>query len=205
MRLGRVQLFVILTVIALVSVMQAKAKSTGKAAMSETKSSSPAAAQGVYAFTVTTIDGKTRSLADYRGRALLIVNTASRCGFTKQYASLESLYDTYKARGFEVLAFPANDFMGQEPGTNEEIQKFCTTKYSTSFPLFAKVKVKGDGMVPLYRYLTKDSAFPGDIPWNFTKFLVDANGQVVARFDPRTTPDSPELVAALEKALPPAR
>ncbi|MFM7231729.1 MAG: glutathione peroxidase [bacterium] len=163
------------------------------------------AAQGVHSFTVTTIDGKSRSLADYRGRALLIVNTASRCGFTKQYATLETLYDTYKARGFEVLAFPANDFMGQEPGTNEEIQKFCTTKYSTSFPLFAKVKVKGDDMVPLYRYLTKNSGYPGDIPWNFTKFLVDANGQVVARFDPRTAPDSPELVAALEKVLPPTR
>lgn len=203
MRLGRVQLFVVLTVIALVSVMQATAKSTGKARMSDSKTAP--AAQGVHSFTVTTIDGKSRSLADYRGRALLIVNTASRCGFTKQYATLETLYDTYKARGFEVLAFPANDFMGQEPGTNEEIQKFCTTKYSTSFPLFAKVKVKGDGMVPLYRYLTKDSGYPGDIPWNFTKFLVDANGQVVARFDPRTAPDSPELVAALEKVLPPTR
>lgn len=203
MRLGRVQLFVVLTVIALVSVMQATAKSTGKARMSDSKTAP--AAQGVHSFTVTTIDGKSRSLADYRGRALLIVNTASRCGFTKQYATLETLYDTYKARGFEVLAFPANDFMGQEPGTNEEIQKFCTTKYSTSFPLFAKVKVKGDDMVPLYRYLTKDSGYPGDIPWNFTKFLVDANGQVVARFDPRTAPDSPELVAALEKVLPPTR
>lgn len=203
MRLGRVQLFVVLTVIALVSVMQATAKSTGKARMSDSKTAP--AAQGVHSFTVTTIDGKSRSLADYRGRALLIVNTASRCGFTKQYATLETLYDTYKARGFEVLAFPANDFMGQEPGTNEEIQKFCTTKYSTSFPLFAKVKVKGDDMVPLYRYLTKNSGYPGDIPWNFTKFLVDANGQVVARFDPRTAPDSPELVAALEKVLPPTR
>lgn len=203
MRLGRVQLFVVLTVIALVSVMQATAKSTGKARMSDSKTAP--AAQGVHSFTVTTIDGKSRSLADYRGRALLIVNTASRCGFTKQYATLETLYDTYKARGFEVLAFPANDFMGQEPGSNEEIQKFCTTKYSTSFPLFAKVKVKGDDMVPLYRYLTKDSGYPGDIPWNFTKFLVDANGQVVARFDPRTAPDSPELVAALEKVLPPTR
>ncbi|MFM8559453.1 MAG: glutathione peroxidase [bacterium] len=203
MRLGRVQLFVVLTVIALVSVMQATAKSTGKARMSDSKTAP--AAQGVHSFTVTTIDGKSRSLADYRGRALLIVNTASRCGFTKQYATLETLYDTYKARGFEVLAFPANDFMGQEPGTNAEIQKFCTTKYSTSFPLFAKVKVKGDDMVPLYRYLTKNSGYPGDIPWNFTKFLVDANGQVVARFDPRTAPDSPELVAALEKVLPPTR
>jgi glutathione peroxidase len=147
------------------------------------------------------IDGSSRSLASYKGKALLIVNTASKCGFTPQYESLEALYDKYKGRGFEVLAFPANDFMNQEPGSDAEIQKFCTLKYDTSFPLFSKIHVKGKEIAPLYTYLTKESAFPGDIEWNFTKFLIGPDGQVVARFGSRVDPMSKDVTGKLEALL----
>jgi glutathione peroxidase len=157
---------------------------------------------GFYSFSVKTIDGKPTTLAAYKGKALLVVNTASKCGFTPQYKGLEALYDRYKARGFEVLAFPANNFMGQEPGTNEEIQTFCTTKYDVTFPLFSKISVKGKDIDPLYAWLTKESGFPGDIEWNFAKFLVDPEGKVVARYKPQTSPDDKKLVATLESILP---
>lgn len=157
---------------------------------------------GIHQFTVKTIDGKTRSLAEFKGKTLLVVNTASKCGNTPQYKGLEALYDKYRARGFEVLAFPANNFMGQEPGTDAEIAQFCETNYGVSFPLFSKISVKGKDIAPLYAYLTKDSGFPGDIGWNFAKFLVGPDGKVIARFDPRTKPEDPKLVAALEAALP---
>lgn len=159
---------------------------------------------GVHSFTVATIDGAQKPLADYRGKALLVVNTASRCGFTPQYASLEKLYDSYGPRGFEVLAFPSNDFMGQEPGSNEEIKEFCALRYQTSFPLFAKISVKGGGAHPLYRYLTSRPGMEGDISWNFNKFLVDPDGRVVARFGSRTDPLSKELTSRLEEILPKA-
>lgn len=162
----------------------------------------PVSQTGIHQFTVKTIDGKTRSLADFKGKTLLVVNTASKCGNTPQYKGLEALYDKYRARGFEVLAFPANNFMGQEPGTDAEIAQFCELNYQVSFPLFSKISVKGKDIAPLYAYLTKDSAFPGDIGWNFAKFLVGPDGKVIARFDPRTKPEDPKLVAALEAALP---
>lgn len=155
----------------------------------------------LYAFQARTIDGKPRSLADFKGKTVLVVNTASRCGFTPQYEGLEALYQKYRERGFEVLAFPANDFMGQEPGTNAEIQTFCSTRFKTTFPLFEKISVKGKHIDPIYRWLTVDSSAPGDIPWNFTKFLIGPDGQVIARYSPNTKPDAPELVAALEKSL----
>lgn len=158
----------------------------------------------LHSFQVRAIDGTERSLADYKGKTVLVVNTASRCGFTPQYEGLEAVYEKYRERGFEVLAFPANDFMGQEPGTNAEIQTFCTTRFKTTFPLFEKISVKGKQIDPLYRWLTVDSGFPGDIPWNFTKFLVGPDGRVIARFSPNTKPDAPELIAALEKSLPAA-
>jgi len=157
---------------------------------------------GVYGFRVRTIDGGEKSLADYRGKALLIVNTASRCGFTPQYASLEKLYARYHARGFEILAFPTNNFLSQEPGSNVEIKSFCTRKYKTTFPLFAKISVKGKGIAPLYAYLTRDSGHPGDIPWNFTKYLVAPDGRVVERFDPPTDPLEGKVTQALEAVLP---
>jgi len=153
-------------------------------------------------FTLKTIDGKDRPLSDYKGKALLVVNTASKCGFTPQYEGLESLYEKYRARGFEVLAFPANNFGAQEPGSNEEIAKFCSLTYDVSFPLFAKISVKGKDIAPLYAWLTTDSGYPGDIGWNFTKFLVGPDGKVVGRFDSRTDPLDAKLVAKLEGLLP---
>jgi glutathione peroxidase len=159
----------------------------------------------VHDFTLKTIDGKDRPLSEYKGKVLLVVNTASKCGFTPQYKGLEALYDKYRARGFEVLGFPANNFMGQEPGSNEEIAKFCSLNYDVTFPLFAKISVKGKDIAPLYAYLTKDSGFPGDIGWNFTKFLVGPDGKVVARYDSRTDPLDAKLVAKLESVLPPGK
>ncbi len=157
---------------------------------------------GVHAFTMPLSDGTPRKLADYRGKALLIVNTASRCGYTKQYAPLEKLYEKYRDRGFEVLAFPANDFLGQEPGTNEEIRAFCTKEFGVTFPLFAKISVKGKEIHPRYRYLTTLPGFEGDVTWNFNKFLVAPDGKVVARFGTRVDPMSDEVVKKLEELLP---
>ena len=160
---------------------------------------------GLYAFTMKTIDGTEQALSAYKGKAVLIVNTASQCGYTPQYAGLEEIYQKYKAHGFEVLAFPANDFLGQEPGTNEEIKKFCTAKYNTTFPLFAKIKVKGAGIHPLYGWLTSQAGSSGKISWNFNKFLVDPTGKVVARFGSSVAPTSPELTKKLEGILPPGK
>ncbi|NOT32689.1 MAG: glutathione peroxidase [Candidatus Eisenbacteria bacterium] len=154
--------------------------------------------RSVHEFRVITIDGDEKSLADYRGKTLLIVNTASRCGFTPQYKSLEALYRRYKSQGFEVVAFPANDFMKQEPGTNAEIKEFCSLEFRTSFPLFSKISVKGKQIEPLYAYLTRDSGFPGEISWNFTKFLVDPDGKVVARFDSATDPLAKQITDRLD-------
>jgi glutathione peroxidase len=158
-------------------------------------------ARGVYDFSVATSDSGKRSLSDYRGKVLLIVNTASRCGFTPQYKSLEALYEKYREAGFEILAFPANNFLNQEPGSDAEIQSFCSLKYHTTFPVFAKSDVKGGKISPLYAWLTKESAFPGDIPWNFTKFLVARNGTVVARFEPKVDPLDPKVTARVEAEL----
>jgi len=161
------------------------------------------AAEGVYNFTLPSIDGEPTSLGHYKGKVILLVNVASRCGFTPQYSALESIYEKYKDQGFVILGFPANNFGGQEPGKNAEIKNFCSTKYSVSFPMFAKVSVKGDDCTPLYQYLTKQAnpSLTGDIKWNFTKFLVDRNGKVVARFESPVKPDSPEVTAAIEKYL----
>jgi glutathione peroxidase len=161
------------------------------------------AASSIYDFTLPSIDGKPMPLADYKGKVILVVNVASRCGFTPQYTALESIYEKYKDQGFVILGFPANNFGGQEPGTNAEIKTFCSAKYNVTFPLYGKVSVKGDDQTPLYKYLTTSAnpALTGDIKWNFTKFLVDRKGNVVQRFEPQTTPDSPEMVAAIEKSL----
>ena len=161
-------------------------------------------ASNVLEFTLNSIDGKPAPLSQYQGKVVLIVNVASRCGFTPQYAGLEKIYEKYKDRGFVILGFPANNFGGQEPGTNEEIKTFCTRKYNVSFPMMAKVSVKGDDQTPLYKFLTGNSTdpqFAGDIKWNFTKFLFDRNGKPVARFEPPVTPDSPQVTAAIEAAL----
>lgn len=162
------------------------------------------AASSIHEFTLNSIDGQPVPLAQFKGQVVLIVNVASRCGFTPQYAGLEALYEKYKDRGFVVLGFPANDFLWQEPGTNEEIKSFCTLKYHVTFPMFAKVSVKGSDKSPLYQFLTDKKANPstgGGIRWNFTKFLVNRNGKVIARFGSSVPPDAPELLAAVEKSL----
>jgi glutathione peroxidase len=163
------------------------------------------AASGVYSFTLNSIDGKPAPLADYKGKVILVVNVASQCGYTPQYSALESIYEKYKNQGFVILGFPANNFGAQEPGTNEEIKTFCTRKYSVTFPIYAKISVKGSDQAPLYNYLTKDTdpSIRGDVKWNFTKFLVDRSGKVVQRFEPEVTPDSTEMISAIEKRLKP--
>jgi glutathione peroxidase len=165
--------------------------------------SAPASSVPLIDHSVKTLKGDAVSLAQYRGKALLIVNTASECGLTPQYEGLQKLYLAYKDRGLEVLGFPCNDFGGQEPGTSEQIQQFCTARFAVTFPLFDKVRAKGDKS-PLYRTLTEeiDPDLRGEIKWNFTKFLVNPEGRVVARFEPMVTPDDPKLLSELEKVLP---
>lgn len=155
----------------------------------------------VYDFTLNDIDGKPVSLSQFRGKALLLVNTASFCGNTPQYTDLEKMYEQYREKGFEILAFPANNFGQQEPGTNAEIKTFCYTKYSLSFPLFSKISVKGNDKHPLYRYLTEQSPFPGEVEWNFQKYLVDRSGKIVARYHHRTKPSAPDIVQDVERVL----
>ncbi len=155
----------------------------------------------IYQFTLDDIDGKPVSLSQFRGKALLVVNTASFCGNTPQYADLQTMYERYRDQGFEILAFPANNFGRQEPGTNEEIKSFCYTKYSLTFPLFSKISVKGDDKHPLYRYLTEQSPFPGEVEWNFQKYLVDRTGNVVARYHHRAKPLSEDIVRDVERTL----
>ena len=146
----------------------------------------------LYEFEMKTIDGSSKSLADYKGKPLLIVNVASQCGLTPQYRPLQELYEKYKDRGFAVLGFPSNNFGKQEPGTESEIKTFCESKFGVTFDMFSKISVKGSDIHPLYTYLTKESEQPGDIGWNFHKFLVDKEGKVVENIDPRTDPSTLE-------------
>ncbi|MGA2324037.1 MAG: glutathione peroxidase [Sedimentisphaerales bacterium] len=191
------QLLCLLPVIALLSV----------ASGGEVKKESPKKEMhmtDIYDFKVADIDGNDVNLADYKGKALLIVNVASKCGFTPQYKGLENIYCQYKDKGFEILAFPSNDFMGQEPGTNEQIKTFCQLNYQVSFSLFSKISVKGENIHPLYKFLTEKSTnpkFAGSITWNFNKFLIDRKGNIVNRFDSREEPQSPEVIKAIENAL----
>jgi glutathione peroxidase len=162
------------------------------------------AAKNVFDYTLKTIDGEPAPLSVYKGKVVMLVNVASRCGFTPQYTALESIYEKYKERGFVIIGIPANNFGAQEPGTNQEIKTFCQSKYNVTFPMMSKVSVKGEDKAPLYQYLTDKSANSktgGDIQWNFTKFLVGADGQIIARFEPKVTPDSPEVTGAIEQAL----
>ena len=156
----------------------------------------------IYSIPVKTIDGKRKNLSKYRGKTLLIVNTASFCGYTPQYKGMEDLYQKYKDQGLEVLAFPANNFKNQEPGSNAEIKDFCFREYKTTFPLFAKISVAGGDIHPLYQYLTAESGFNGPISWNFNKFVISPEGKVIARFDSKITPLDPQLVSTVEQNLP---
>jgi glutathione peroxidase len=157
------------------------------------------AASSVHEFSLTTIDGKPAPLSAYKGKVLMLVNVASKCGYTPQYTGLQALYDKYKDRGLVIVGVPANNFGGQEPGSNEEIKTFCTRNYNVTFPMMSKVSVKGEDKSPLYSYLTGNTG--SDVKWNFTKFLIDKNGKIINRFESKVTPDSPEMIAAIENAL----
>lgn len=156
----------------------------------------------LYDFDLVDIDGEVLHLHDYRGKPLLLVNVASKCGLTPQYEALEHLYREYKDDGLVVLGLPCNQFMEQEPGTENEIKEFCSTNYQVSFPMTSKIEVNGEGRHPLYQWLAGDEAkYPGDITWNFEKFLVNKQGEVVARFEPKTVPDASEVIQAIESEL----
>ena len=162
------------------------------------------AASTVHDFTLDSLKGEPTPLAGYKGKIVLVVNVASQCGFTPQYEGLQALYMKYKDQGLVIAGFPANNFGGQEPGSNEEIGAFCKSKYGVTFPMFSKISVKGGDIAPLYKFLTDKTANPktgGDIQWNFTKFLVDRNGKVIQRFEPAVEPLSLELESAITAAL----
>src|SRR5467141_4960617 len=162
------------------------------------------AGKNVFDYTLNTIDGQPAPLSAYKGKVVMLVNVASRCGFTPQYTALESIYEKYKDQGFVIVGIPANNFGGQEPGTNQEIKTFCSSKYNVTFPMMAKVSVKGEDTTPLYQFLTDKATHPqtgGEIKWNFTKFLVGPDGHVITRFEPEVTPDAPQVTSAIEKAL----
>ena len=162
------------------------------------------AATSVHEFTLNSLAGQPTPLASFKGKVMLIVNVASQCGYTYQYEGLQALYMKYKDRGLVVAGFPANNFGGQEPGSDAEIGAFCKSKYGVTFPMFSKISVKGQDQAALYQYLTSPAANPkaaGTIPWNFTKYLVDRNGKVLARYDAETEPESAELTKAIEAAL----
>ncbi|MDQ7815515.1 MAG: glutathione peroxidase [Melioribacteraceae bacterium] len=156
----------------------------------------------IYNIVVKDIEGKDVKLSDYAGKVLLVVNVASKCGYTPQYEGLQKIYETYKEKGFEILAFPCNDFKGQEPGTNEEIKEFCSANYGVTFTLFDKIKVLGEDRSPLYQKLiSSESVEQGDVKWNFEKFLISKDGEVVGRFRSKVKPESEELTSLLEKLL----
>jgi glutathione peroxidase len=161
-------------------------------------------AESLFDIPLKTIDGKETTLKDRNAKTILLVNVASQCGYTKQYKGLEAIYQAYKDKGLVVIGVPCNDFGGQEPGTAEEIKEFCSSKYSVTFPLLEKVSVKGDKAHPLFVALTgKDSPFPGDVGWNFNKFLISGDGKLIQRFESGVEPESGELTTAIEKALAP--
>jgi glutathione peroxidase len=163
---------------------------------------SASAAESIYDIPLKDIDGKDTSLKAYQGKVLLVVNVASKCGFTPQYTALEALYQKYKDQGLVVLGFPCNQFAHQEPGTDAEIKQFCSSKYNVTFPMFDKIEVNGVNRHPLYEMLAgKESPFPGNIGWNFTKFLVGRDGKILKRFNSPVKPDSPEVIKAIEAAL----
>lgn len=173
-------------------------------AAAEKKSEATSQASGPLSFVVKDIKGEDYDLSQLKGKVVMIVNVASKCGNTPQYEALEKMYEQHKDEGLVILGFPANNFGGQEPGSNEDIQKFCTSKYDVTFPMMSKISVKGDDKAPLYKYLTEKSTsgeYAGEVKWNFAKFLVGKDGKLVARFDPKTKPDSDDVTKAVEKAL----
>ncbi len=195
---------------AIVSVLAFSLTALGddKPAAKDEKPTTSAPAQSVLDFTVKNVEGKDTSLAAYKGDVVLIVNVASKCGLTPQYKDLQALYEKYKDKGLRIAAFPANNFMGQEPGTNAEIKEFCEKNYKVSFDIYSKISVKGDDQAELYRFLTANDTNPGfggEIKWNFTKFLVGRDGKIIARFEPRESPSDEKTTKAIEQALAAAK
>jgi glutathione peroxidase len=193
----------IILAIALMGVVWTLTACRGAKPVTDTSHFQDAPADGgkLYSFSLPDIDDKPVSLEQYKGKVLLIVNVASKCGNTPQYKGLEAEYQKLYKDGFEILGFPANNFMHQEPGNNAQIKEFCELTYGVKFPMFGKISVKGDDIHPLYKYLTTETDFKGDIGWNFAKFLVNRKGKVIARFDPRTKIEEPEVLAAIQEAL----
>ena len=167
----------------------------------QTKPTGSANVPAALNFTMSSLDGRSIDLSKYQGRVVLMVNVASQCGFTPQYEGLQDLHKKYAAKGLSILGFPANEFGAQEPGTNAEIAQFCKQNYGVEFDMFSKIIVKGSGQAPLYRYLTTHPKFRGDVEWNFEKFLIGRNGEVIARFKSEVEPLSREMVSAIESAL----
>lgn len=155
----------------------------------------------IYSFTMKTLDGKDKSLADYKGKVVMVVNTASFCGYTPQYKDLETIFRQYKEKGFVVVGFPANNFGKQEPGKDDDIAAFCERNYGVTFPMFSKISVKGDDIHPLYKYLTTETSFKEEISWNFTKFLVDKNGNVVAKYASKVKPTDKEITNKIDELV----
>jgi glutathione peroxidase len=187
----------------LVVLVAASFLNSGVAVGAKPRKLKSAQATSFHDFTVKDIDGKRVKLEQFRGDVCLVVNVASKCGLTPQYSGLESLYRAYKDRGFQILGFPANNFGKQEPGSNKEIKSFCEKEFDVTFPMFAKISVAGPKQSPLYRFLTEhnDESIAGEVAWNFQKYLVGRDGRILKKFEPRTTPDDKELVAAVESAL----
>lgn len=192
------KIFVIVAFISLLSCKQGKDVSNGNAPVTSEQPSS------VYDFTMKTLYGEEKKISDFKGKVLVIVNTASKCGLTPQYAEIEAFYNNYKDKGVEVLGFPANNFLWQEPGTDDEIAKFCEENYGVSFTMFSKISVKGKDIDPLYNYLTKrenNGVLDADVSWNFQKFIIDRNGKLITFFSPKTTVTSPEFLKTIDELL----
>ena len=169
--------------------------------LAQTKEKKMETQPNLYSFTMKTIDGKDKKLSDYKGKVLMIVNVASKCGHTPQYKGLEAIYEKYKDSGFMILGFPANNFLWQEPGSDKEIKEFCTLNYGVTFDMFSKISVKGKDQHPLYQFLTKEPSVAGEVKWNFQKYLVDRQGSVVDKFAPGTEPTEKEVIDKIEKLL----
>ena len=193
-----------LIVVAVVATIIFSAYSFGFFGSSDRSSAKTVKADSIYEIDVMDIDGENVNLGKYKDKVVMFVNTASECGYTPQYKGLQKLYDKYKDRGFVILGFPANNFNGQEPGSNAEIKQFCTLKYKVKFPMFAKISVKGEDQHPLYQFLTskeKNPEYGGEITWNFNKFIANHKGEIIARFSSKETPESKEIAKTIEKAL----
>ena len=200
----RLTLIALLAIAVVVTLSLRMSRAVGKDIVHDPSAKPTTAPASPLDYTVKDIDGKDVNLADYKGKVVMVVNVASKCGYTPQYEGLEKLYKKYADQGFVIIGFPANNFKSQEPGSDADIKAFCTAKYNVTFPMMSKISVKGDDKAPVYKFLTEKQTngdFAGDITWNFNKFLLDRNGVVMARFESKTKPEDPAVTGAIEKAL----